>query len=50
MSQADEFRQNAVECQEQAGTSINPLDRQHWLKLAEQWLKLAEAIDQTEDK
>ena len=48
MSQADDFRQNAAECQEQATKSINPVDQQQWLKIAEHWLKLADAIDQSE--
>ena len=45
MSQADEYRRKAVECQQQAKKSITPLDRQHWLRLAEHWLKMGEVVD-----
>jgi hypothetical protein len=48
MNRSDEFRLNAVECQEQAAKLIDPPDRQHWLKLAEHWRKLADAIDENE--
>jgi hypothetical protein len=48
MNRSDEFRQNAAECQEEAAKLINPSDRQQWLKIAEHWLKLADAIDQNE--
>jgi hypothetical protein len=40
MSQAGEYRQKAAECQQQAKLSITPLDKQHWLRLAEHWLKM----------
>jgi hypothetical protein len=48
MSRADEYRQNAVECHEQAAKSIAPHDKQQWLKIAEHWVKLAEATEQSE--
>jgi hypothetical protein len=46
MSQADEFRQNAIECQQQVEKSLTPHDKQQWLKIADHWLKLAEAVEQ----
>jgi hypothetical protein len=46
MSPTDEFRQNAAECQQRAEKSITAHDRQQWLKIAEHWLKLADAIEQ----
>jgi hypothetical protein len=45
MGRADEYRRRAAECQHQAKTAITPLDKQHWLRLAEHWLKLAEAVE-----
>jgi hypothetical protein len=45
MSRADEYHLKAAECQHQSRTSITPLDKQQWLRLAEHWLKLAEATD-----
>lgn len=38
MTRAELFRKNADECREQAGRSRNPLDKEHWLKIAEHWL------------
>jgi hypothetical protein len=45
-SRADDFRRNAAECHEQAARSLAPRDKQQWLKIAEHWLKLAEATEQ----
>jgi hypothetical protein len=44
MTEATECRQKAAECQRQSKLSITPLDRQHWLRLAEHWLKMAETV------
>jgi hypothetical protein len=44
MSRAEEYRQRAAECQHEAKRAITPLDKQHWLRLAEHWLKLAEEV------
>jgi hypothetical protein len=50
MSQVGEYRQKAAECQQQAKLSITPLDRQHWLRLAENWLKMAATVgDEIDD-
>lgn len=48
MSQVDKFRQNATECQEQAEKSVTAHDKQQWLTIAEHWLRLADAIEQSE--
>jgi hypothetical protein len=45
MSDAIEFRKQAEECQQLAKTSRNPDNRKFWLKLAADWLKLAQAAD-----
>jgi hypothetical protein len=50
MSKASEYRQTAVDCSKQAKLSITPLDRQHWLRLAENWLKLAGATEREADE
>lgn len=49
MNQSDEYRQNAAECQQLAGESHNERNKQQWLKLAEHWLKLADATDVLEE-
>ena len=38
---AARFRKQAEECREQAAQAINPLDKESWLRVAEEWLKLA---------
>ena len=48
-SDAIKFRRNAEACQEQAAKTVNELDKQAWLRLANDWLKLAEAAE-TEDR
>ena len=45
MSDATEFRKQAKECQQFAETARNPDDRKFWLKLAKDWLNLADAAD-----
>jgi len=49
MSQADEYRWTADDCTKQATLSITPIDKQQWLRLAERWLKLAEADEREAD-
>jgi hypothetical protein len=48
MSLANEYRQIAVTCQQEAEQSIGVHNQQQWLKLAEQWLKLVEAVEKFE--
>jgi hypothetical protein len=45
MSRPDEYRQRAADCRREAKRAITPLDKQHWVRLAEHWLKLAEATE-----
>jgi hypothetical protein len=35
------FRKQADEAREQAAKSVSPLDKEAWLRVAEEWLKLA---------
>jgi len=41
----DMFRKLAEECREQAAKAVNPVDKQQWLRLSEEWLKLAQAAE-----
>ena len=43
MSEIDaaRFRKQAEECREQAAKAVSPLDKEAWLRVAEEWLKLA---------
>jgi erythromycin esterase-like protein len=43
---AARFRQQANECREQASKAVNPLDKEAWLRVAEEWLKLASTVDE----
>ena len=44
-SRADRCRKNAEDRRCQAGKSPKATDKSSWLKMAEDWLKLAESID-----
>jgi hypothetical protein len=39
--EAARFRKQAEESREQAAKAISPVDKEAWLRLAEEWLKLA---------
>jgi hypothetical protein len=41
LDEAARFRKQAEECREQAAKAISPVDKEAWLQLAEDWLKLA---------
>jgi hypothetical protein len=43
--EAAKFRQQADECREQAAKAISPLDKEAWLRVAEEWLRLATSAD-----
>lgn len=42
---AAKFRKQADESREQASKAVNPLDKEAWLRIAEEWLKLAISIE-----
>lgn len=42
-SNLDRFLNEAEECIRQAAIAIDPLDKQAWLELAEDWMQLARA-------
>jgi hypothetical protein len=42
---AARFRKQAEEAREQAAKAISPLDKEAWLRVAEEWLKLALSAD-----
>ncbi|MBO4228080.1 hypothetical protein [Bradyrhizobium neotropicale] len=42
---AQRFRKQAQECQELAGKAENARDKEAWLLLAEDWLKLAQGAE-----
>jgi hypothetical protein len=42
---AARFRKQAEECREQAAKAISPLDKEAWLRTSEEWLKLAQSVD-----
>ena len=37
------YRRKADDCRREAERAVSPLDRQRWLQLAGDWMKLAEA-------
>jgi hypothetical protein len=42
---ATRFRKQAEECRQQAEKALSPLDREAWLRVADEWLKLALSAD-----
>jgi hypothetical protein len=42
------FLATTLECRQQAERARNPLDKERWLKLAEQWLEMAQDADLAE--
>jgi uncharacterized alpha-E superfamily protein len=49
-SKADEFRNNAADCRQQAERARNVFDKENWLKIAEHWLKMAAAEQAAMDR
>ena len=43
--EAAKFRKQAEECREQAAKAISPVDKEAWLRVAGEWLKLAVSAD-----
>jgi hypothetical protein len=43
---AQRFRNEAEKCRQQAAKAISPLDKEAWLRLAADWIKLAEAAEE----
>jgi hypothetical protein len=42
---ATRFRKQAEEAKEQASKTISQLDKEAWLRVAEEWLKLALSVE-----
>jgi hypothetical protein len=42
---AARFRKQAEECRAQAAKAVNPIDKDAWLLLAEEWLRMASSVD-----
>jgi hypothetical protein len=42
---ANRFREQAEECRQQAEKATSPLDKEAWLRVAGEWIKLAQAAD-----
>jgi hypothetical protein len=40
-TEAEEFRKQAEECRQLAEQTISPLDKEAWLRLADEWMRLA---------
>ena len=49
MKKSEQFRDHANKCLKQAQQHLKPLDKAHWLKLAEQWECLAEEAERNPD-
>ena len=45
MVDAEQFRKEAEECRREAERAINPLDKEFWLSLSREWIKLAQEAE-----
>jgi hypothetical protein len=45
LSDEERYRKQAEDCRQMAAKAIRPLDREAWLKLAGDWLRLADDVD-----
>jgi hypothetical protein len=50
VSNADQFRKDAEEARQMAARSTKQEDKAFWLRLAEDWYKLAQEADKNEDR
>jgi hypothetical protein len=44
-SDAEKFHKEAEECRQMAKQAANPQDKEAWVRLAEDWLKLAQEAE-----
>jgi hypothetical protein len=44
---ADQYRQEAEECRKLAESAVSEPDKEAWLRLAADWIKLAEALSRS---
>jgi hypothetical protein len=42
---AEACRSSAEDCRRQAARALNPSDRERWLRIAQEWIQLAEAAE-----
>ena len=47
---ADRFRKEAEKCRKQAERSVSQLEKEYWLRLAADWIKLAENAEERRSK
>jgi hypothetical protein len=45
MGSAERYRQNADDCRQRSLQARTAADKANWLKIAEEWQKLAEEVD-----
>jgi hypothetical protein len=45
MNSAERYRQNADDCRQRSLQARSAADKANWLKIAEEWQKLAEGVD-----
>ena len=50
MSDLQKYRQQAEECQKMAEKVFSPLDKEAWLELAADWLRLAQMAERREEQ
>ena len=50
VSDVDRFRKEAEEARRQAERAISPLDKEEWLRVAAEWIKLAQDAEKKREQ
>ncbi len=50
MGNADDYRKQAEDARTKAAKAINPIDQATWMRLSEDWLRLAQEADRRASK
>jgi hypothetical protein len=50
VSDGEHYRNQSEECRQMAAKAVSPTDKEAWLHLAEDWLRLAESVDRRDSR
>jgi hypothetical protein len=45
-----DYRERAVHCRERAAAVSDPKSKEYWLRMADDWAKLAESTERAQDR
>jgi hypothetical protein len=50
MKEADRYRKHAEDARQMAAAAKSPLEKEAWLRIAEDWLRLVQDVERREGK